>query len=434
MSDSHNAQVVEINEAVAEKTADLKSTWKEAPRRWGHSMHRLAPYVGGFPPSLAHYFIKRFSDIGDTVLDPFCGSGTTPLQAALSDRQGLGNDAFSYAYTLSRAKCNPIKKDEFQGYLEDKLEEMKEIENENLKLLDDEDLLIFYSEHTLDKILRLREVLQGDDSTQAEYLKAIMCGILHGSSDMYLSLQTKDLYPGTANYVKEYAEEHGLERPEKDIKPSIEKKHKLVHKDLIPVNLNEETKITKSDARELPFADEEADFILTSPPYMQTLDYIWNNWIRLWWLDKDRDKERESIDITQDTEKYRNFMRMCLQEMYRVLSPDSVAVLIVGDVNKYLSGGKQTLNTSAFIAEEAEKHTEFEVHGVIHDAYDIDSRSYLHFDQLKYDHCGENKDMETIDRCLILKKGNPEVSHEPSIDWEREPYVNQSLETIAKEE
>jgi hypothetical protein len=90
MPESSESTSLPDEDVIAGTTVNLESTWKDASQRWGHSLHRLAPYVGGFPPSLAHYFIRRFSDEGDTVLDPFCGGGTTPLEAALQKRNGGG--------------------------------------------------------------------------------------------------------------------------------------------------------------------------------------------------------------------------------------------------------------------------------------------------------------------------------------------------------
>lgn len=118
---------------------------------------------------------------------------------------------------------------------------------------------------------------------------------------------------------------------------------------------------------------------------MRTLDYTWNNWLRLWWLNDDREAERDCLDITQDTEKYQQFMQECLASIYEVLAPNSVAVLIVGDVQKRLAEGKRTINTAGLIAEIAREATRFDVHGIIDDAYDIDSRAYVVFNQLKYD-------------------------------------------------
>jgi len=59
-----------------------------------------------FPPNLPHYFIHRCTEPGDLVLDPFCGRGTTPLEACLLGRVGIGNDLNELAYALTKAKTH----------------------------------------------------------------------------------------------------------------------------------------------------------------------------------------------------------------------------------------------------------------------------------------------------------------------------------------
>lgn len=149
MSKSETTNSLNLSAPAAERVADLPSSWKAAPRRWGHSLHRFSAYVGGFPPSLAHYFIRRFSSVGDTVLDPFCGGGTTPFEAALHNRYALGNDAFIYAYTLSHAKCHPIQGEAFESYLDSKLEAAESVDNTDMRLLEDESIRVFFSDSPL---------------------------------------------------------------------------------------------------------------------------------------------------------------------------------------------------------------------------------------------------------------------------------------------
>jgi len=40
-------------------------------------VHRLHPYLGKFIPQLVEVFLRKFFRAGQTVMDPFCGSGTT---------------------------------------------------------------------------------------------------------------------------------------------------------------------------------------------------------------------------------------------------------------------------------------------------------------------------------------------------------------------
>ena len=61
-----------------------------------------------FPPTLPHYFIRRFTELGDIVLDPFSGRGTTAVEAMAQNRIGIGNDLNDLAVALTKGKlANP---------------------------------------------------------------------------------------------------------------------------------------------------------------------------------------------------------------------------------------------------------------------------------------------------------------------------------------
>src|SRR5436305_15059154 len=65
----------------------LRSAWvdiKGESTRKGHP----APY----PQRLADRLIKLFSFAGDTILDPFVGTGTTCLAAVATGRNSIGNE------------------------------------------------------------------------------------------------------------------------------------------------------------------------------------------------------------------------------------------------------------------------------------------------------------------------------------------------------
>lgn len=48
-------------------------------------VHRLHTYLGKFIPQLVVVFLKRYFTTGDTVLDPFAGSGTASIEANVLD-------------------------------------------------------------------------------------------------------------------------------------------------------------------------------------------------------------------------------------------------------------------------------------------------------------------------------------------------------------
>src|SRR5262245_7079072 len=86
----------------------LEPWWKSLPKRWGHSWHSMCSYLAMFPPALPRYFIEQCSSPGDIVFDPCSGRGTTPLEACLAGRIGIGSDANPLASLLTRAKVSPV--------------------------------------------------------------------------------------------------------------------------------------------------------------------------------------------------------------------------------------------------------------------------------------------------------------------------------------
>lgn len=86
---------------------DLELSWseRELPQseRTKH-VHGLHPYLGKFPPQLAEALIRRHSPAGGLVLDPFCGSGTTLVEAVGLGRDAAGCDISAFNALLSEEK------------------------------------------------------------------------------------------------------------------------------------------------------------------------------------------------------------------------------------------------------------------------------------------------------------------------------------------
>ena len=66
-------------------------------------------HSAAFPEELPEWFIKLFTKIGDTVLDPFMGSGTTNITAQRMNRNSIGIEIIPEYYEIVRKQIEPIQ-------------------------------------------------------------------------------------------------------------------------------------------------------------------------------------------------------------------------------------------------------------------------------------------------------------------------------------
>lgn len=88
---------------------------KQAPRRSVHSFHR---YFGKLIPAIPAFAIEEFTTPNQLVLDPFCGSGTTLVEAACRGRASVGVDINPLATFMSQVKTTGISRETLENQLE----------------------------------------------------------------------------------------------------------------------------------------------------------------------------------------------------------------------------------------------------------------------------------------------------------------------------
>jgi len=67
-------------------------------------VHKLHPYLGKFIPQLVEVFLKKYFKSGQTILDPFLGSGTTLIEANLLNMDSIGIELSEFSYLISKVK------------------------------------------------------------------------------------------------------------------------------------------------------------------------------------------------------------------------------------------------------------------------------------------------------------------------------------------
>jgi hypothetical protein len=91
---------------------DMELAFLEVPERERTKhVNRLHPYLGKFIPQLVEYFLSRYFKQGEVVVDPFCGSGTTLVQAAEMGINSVGIDISDFNTRIANVKLaryNPL--------------------------------------------------------------------------------------------------------------------------------------------------------------------------------------------------------------------------------------------------------------------------------------------------------------------------------------
>jgi len=158
----------------------------------------------------------KYSRIGDVVLDPFSGKGTAPLEACLNGRIGLGNDRSPEAYVLTRAKVRPVPPRRVMEWID---YAKHRIDPSGYKVSEvSEDVRAFFSNYTLKQILAIKDIIEEtEDEDLANFMKALMLGILHGPTKIHLSVKCSHSFSMAPQYVKRYVKKNGCRKPRRNV-------------------------------------------------------------------------------------------------------------------------------------------------------------------------------------------------------------------------
>ena len=161
---------------------------------WNFAGARQNGHIAMFPEELPRRLIKMFSFVGETVLDPFAGSGTTALASKNLDRNSVGYEINPEFLPFIKDKLEVNQKDINETTYEFLTQERKEIDfDKEIKNLP----YIFKDPHTLDKKIDLKKLQFGskidkDSSTQREELytvkEVISPEIIKLSNDLTIKL------------------------------------------------------------------------------------------------------------------------------------------------------------------------------------------------------------------------------------------------------
>ena len=298
--------------------------WSERQRE-AHSLHEI-PYRACFKPALAAYFIEQFSKPGEAVFDPFMGRGTTPIEAALRGRIAAGADANPLGEMLTTPRLASPSIDEITDWLK-RFDWASRIDIP-------EELLAFYHPETLRQISLLRAAfLNRPIDKTAAWIRMVALSRLTGHSPGFFSVRT--LPPNqaiTTAAQRALNTRHRLSPPLRDVPALILKKSRslLRHPTRPDPNLAPHHRIWTGRAEcTAPLHDHSISLAVTSPPFLDVVDYRRDNWLRCWFAGIDPEA---SPRCTGSLEEWEKMLVAVLQEIHRILRPGGHAAIEVGEI------------------------------------------------------------------------------------------------------
>jgi hypothetical protein len=309
---------------------DLTSQWYGSAVHSECTLHQIAPYIGKLKSSMASALIRAFTKKGDLIVDPFCGSGAIALESVTLGRTVVAGDWNPYASLLTRAKLFAPESHE------DALARFDRVWKSSRRMLRYQDLRAvplwvrrFFHPETLRSVLALRDACEAQGE---HFLFACLLGILHHQRPGFLSYPSSHLVP----YLRDRKfPEHRYPHlyKERDVRTRMLSKLRRAFRRPVKNRAPVLRRVLQVDARFFPRV-KNVQAVITSPPYMNELDYVRDNRLRLWFIDKRIPDGIECGHLRRE-----QMFRELMCDVWLRLTPSvrvgGYIVLILGDVNRY---------------------------------------------------------------------------------------------------
>ncbi|EOU1807948.1 hypothetical protein JJB67_12335 [Clostridium perfringens] len=257
-------------------------------------IHRWFHYAEGFSNEFVNDCFSKYGiEEGDSVFEPFVGSGTVPLCAKMLNINSFGIELNPLMRFIANVKNN------FQTYDIEKVRKLKNsmILNNEKKMLPPEFLKNdkHFSTEILDEILDIKTSIWNlENIHEKDILKLAFASIL-------LDVSNAKRVPSFGYKGKKNIE----------IGMAYEKFNTNLNKIISDIEKFSSLKLGKAkiklgDARNKYFSDNLADIAITSPPYANGIDYVTDYQLEMGWLDlidKPQKSELRNSMITYDKTK-----------------------------------------------------------------------------------------------------------------------------------
>jgi hypothetical protein len=292
------------------------------------SLHTIAPYVGKLRPEVVSMLIDTYSSKNHTIYDPFCGSGTVPLEAWIKGRNAVGVDLNYYAFVLTKAKLFPYSSLDMAIKHLNKMSALVDLTKNKVKPANiPKWVSCFFHPKTIKEIVVWMNILL---NKKEFFLMSCLLGILHHQRPGFLSYPSSHGAPYLRNKkypVDEYSEMYEY----RNVYERLYQKVVRTYKTIPTLDFLIKRKVFCKDTIKSDTEMLNGSTIITSPPYMKSLTYARDNRLRLWFLGH-HNWEKLDRRISLAKADFFTLMKNCFKSWSAFQRKGNHCVLVVGNI------------------------------------------------------------------------------------------------------
>lgn len=301
--------------------------------------------------------------VDSVVLDPMAGSGTVLRQATELGLRGIGVDTDPLAVLMTKVWTTRVEANALDRTTRDVLEQARDFDGRSLRLpwIDDDDktrtyVRYWFGPEQRSDLRRIAAALVRRRTPAADLLRVALSRII----------VTKDVGASLARDVSHSRPHKVMDESDFEVFPAFERAVRFVRRVLDAAPCNGAVTVHRGDARDVSsfVADDSIDVVLTSPPYLNAIDYMRGHRLSLVWLgygldelsgvrstsigaESRPDGEPAALEVEVQramcnlndlqprhrgmTARYARDVISMTKEIARVLRPNGKAVLVVGN-------------------------------------------------------------------------------------------------------
>ena len=264
----------------------LKLRFLEHKKSGRNGVHSLHKFYGKLIPAIPAWAIECFSQPGDLVLDPFCGSGTTLVEALLAGRDAIGVDLDPLSILISRAKTTlmspTILESELPRLLSGIVNDKDNGTSYKTPVFSHADINYWFTKDVQSDLAVIRGNIDTIHETELrQFFLVVLSSIIRRVSlaDPRLIKPSRNRYLGreenTFDVVSIFA------NAARSKIAAMSRFIKILKNNGLCGRVS--ATVLQGDARQLSSMLHRVNLIVTNPPYMAAVDYVRTTKLEGWW-------------------------------------------------------------------------------------------------------------------------------------------------------